>query len=93
MIYDKSALAVSGGVSRTGRKPPIQVGKSYAARLALDFVIARVADVLMNDAVGIQVRCVANPPIPTAVMPSKSCGKVCSQSISLLSRSPESESA
>ena len=70
MDDDEPAVAVSGGVSRAGWEPAIKVSESLARCIALCLVIARVTDVLMNDAVGIQVRCIADPPIPTTIMPS-----------------------
>ena len=69
MDHDEPAVAVSGGISRARWKPTIKVSQRYARELALDFIITRVTDVLVNDAVGVQVRRVADPTIPTTIMP------------------------
>ena len=83
MEDNESAVAVSGGVPGAGREPTIQVGKSYARRLAFDFVITRVANVLVNNAVGVQVRCVTYPTVPTTIMPCQSRGEMCRHLLTL----------
>ena len=72
MDDDESALSVSSGIPRARREPTIQVSESDARGFEFFLVITRVSDMFVNDAVGIQVRRVADPTVPTTVMPSKS---------------------
>lgn len=72
MIHGEPPVAVGRRISGTRREPSVQVRQGDAGRVAFNFVLARVTNMLVNDAVGVQVRCMANPTVPTSIMPSKS---------------------
>lgn len=69
---DKSSLGVGGRIPRARREPSVQLGQSPTRKTALLVIVPRVAYVLVNNAVGVEVRRVADTAIPTAVMPSQS---------------------
>ena len=70
MDHYEAAVAICSGVSRARWQPTIQIGQRHARRLALEHVVSRVPNVLMHDAVSVQVWCVAHPTVPTTIVPS-----------------------
>ena len=65
----ESAVGVCGGIPRAGREPTIQLGQGRTRKSAFLFVVPRVANVLVGDAVSVEVRGVAYPAVPTTVVP------------------------
>ena len=68
MLDDVATTSVGAGVTRTRWQPVAELGEGATRGLTLSGIVARVADVLMNDAVGIEVRFVADACIPSAVV-------------------------
>ena len=64
------SVSVCGWIARTRWQPGIQVGQSDAGGLALFVIVAIVADVWMDDTVGVEVRFIADPAVPAPVVPS-----------------------
>ena len=77
----ESAFGVGGRIPRARREPTIQLGQRRTREPALFFVVPGIANVLVDDAVGVEVRRVADPAVPTTIVPSESCremrGHVC----------------
>ena len=69
----ESAFGVGGRIPRARREPTIQLGQGRTREPALLFVVPGVANVLVDDAVGVEVRRVADPAVPTTIVPSESC--------------------
>ncbi len=72
MDDDEASVGVSGRIAGARREPTVQLGERRPGSLALLVVLPRVADVLVDDAVGVEVRSVADPSVPPTVMPGQS---------------------
>ena len=66
----ESTIGVGSRIPRTRREPIVQLGQENAREPALFFVVPRVANVFVSDAVSVEFRFVANPTVPATIMPS-----------------------
>jgi len=62
---------VRGRVSGARGKPPVELAERNASRLTLLVILPLLADVLVHDAVRVQMRLIADASVPRTVMPRK----------------------
>jgi len=69
MDDSEAARGVGSRIAGAGRQPSLQFGQRRAGSSALPHIIPRVTNVLVHDAVSIQVRRITHVAIPSPVMP------------------------